>query len=230
MSMDFLEFFFPKYCIVCEARGEYVCASCFASISYDAVSLCVVCGRATFSSLTHQQCQGSLVIDGIFCGVSYKGIVKKLVYQFKYPPYLRDLEQTFGNLLYESLIQQEQFQVALQQKPVFTPIPLTKKRLQKRGYNQSALLAQFLSKKFALPYQDVLQRKKETKPQYGLSKKERKENMQDAFKLINKKVPSAVFLVDDILTTGSTFAEAAKTLKNAGVQKVWGIAFARDQF
>lgn len=227
--MGLLQLFFPTYCILCKTRGSYICTNCFVGISYETSSLCVACGGVTFTSLTHTSCQKKYVIDGIFCGVVYKGIIKKLVYQFKYPPYLSDLQSTLGNLLYESLIQQEQFHKALQQKPIFIPIPLTKKRMKKRGYNQAGLLARFLSKKFQLPYKDLLIRKKETKPQYGLQKAARKENMQDAFAFSGKYVPEAVFLVDDILTTGSTFAEAAKTLKKAGVTYVWGIAFARDQ-
>lgn len=165
------------------------------------------------------------------------------MYQFKYQPYLSDLQTVLGDLLYENLIQNELFVEVLETRPVLVPIPLSKAKLRKRGYNQAELLAKGLSKEFGLQVQNLLKRAKETKPQYGLSRGERMENMKNAFAIVipakagiytNKEVDPgsksgmATLLVDDVLTTDSTLKEAAKVLKKNGFEKVWGIVLAQD--
>jgi len=168
----------------------------------------------------------------------YKAIIKKLIYNFKYKPYLADLKKFLTELFYESIIQQEVFQTALKLSPVLVPIPLSQKRLRARGYNHAKLLAEGLSKNLNLKLSDILQRTRETKSQFGLKLKDRKENLKDAFalntppdtqdKLAKSLRAGNVFLVDDILTTGSTLLEAANILKRKGAKKVYGLTLARD--
>lgn len=227
--MGLLDVLFPKKCVGCQKIGEYVCASCFATISFDTRGLCLACGKPSLDGMTHPVCLKTYTIDGSFCGIVYKGMTKKLLYQFKYRPYLSGLKEFLGELLYESLIQQELYQAVLSTKPILIPIPLSQKRQKDRGYNQALLLAKEVGKRFDLPVMDILKRSKETKPQYGLKKDERRENMKNAFVLSGKGGKGTALLVDDILTTGSTLAEAAHVLKKAGFARVWGVALARDQ-
>lgn len=192
--------------------------------------ICLVCNRGSIDGLTHPKCKSKYAIDGAFSAIAYKGIVKKLIYNFKYKPYLSDLKNTLVELFYESIIQQEIFQKANEFSPILVPIPLHKNRLRKRGYNHSQLLAEGLSKKLNLKAIEILKRKKETKSQFGLDLKKRKENIKDAFILNAKYIihNTNILLVDDILTTGSTLLEAAKTLKKSGARRVWGLTLARD--
>jgi len=226
----FLDFIFPKHCVNCRKTGDYVCTNCFSFISFDLSMICLVCNKPSLDGLTHPGCKSRYAIDGAFCAVAYKGIVKKLIYNFKYKPYLTDLRKSLGELFYESIIQQEIFQKVYNSKPVLVPIPLHPKRLRKRGYNHSKLLAEDLGKKLNLQLADVLQRTKETKSQFGLNLKERKENLKNAFILNTSYMlhNTGVFLVDDILTTGSTLSEAAKVCKRNGAKNVWGLTLARD--
>ena len=168
------------------------------------------------------------MIDGVFSSLIYTGVVKKLVYRFKYPPYLRDLESSLVTLFYEGLIQKESFYGAMRTRPVLVPIPLHAARLRKRGYNQSQLLAQGIGKQFALPIIPVLSRVKKTSTQVGKTGEERDTNMQGAFAFRPDAsfIPLSVLLVDDVTTSGATLREAAKVLKRAGVKKVWGITLA----
>jgi len=191
--------------------------------------ICLVCNRPSIDGLTHPGCKSRYAIDGAFCAVSYKSTVRKLIYNFKYKPYLSDLTETLVGLFYESLIQQEIFQKAYALSPILVPVPLSTKRLRKRGYNHAKLLAQGLSKNLNLKIMEVLQRVKETKTQHGLKLKDRKENLKGAF-ILNTKclMPDTIFLVDDILTSGSTLLEAARILKRNGAKKVWGLTLARD--
>jgi len=226
-----LDFLFPKYCVNCRKIGEYICANCFSFISFDVAMICLVCNRASIDGLTHPGCKAKYAIDGAFSAVSYKGIVKKLIYSFKYKPYLADLKKSLVELSYESIIQQEIFQQAYLSRPILVPIPLHQNRLRQRGYNHAKLLADGLSVKLTLPVLELLQRKKATKSQFGLKLKDRRENLKDAF-TISPNSPIAqrpnILLVDDILTSGSTLLEAARILKKNGAKKVWGLTLARD--
>lgn len=231
MDMGFLDFIFPKYCVNCRKIGDYICANCFSFLSFDFSMICLVCNRNSLDGLTHPGCKSKYSIDGAFCAVAYKGIMKKLIYNFKYKPYLSDLNKTLTELFYESLIQQELFQKAYSLKPVLVPIPLSKNRLRKRGYNHAQLLAEGLSAKLDLPVVDCLKRIKETKSQFGLNLKDRKENLKNAFAIIpNSPITQHpnILLVDDILTTGLTLLEGARILKKNGAKKVWGLTLARD--
>lgn len=227
--MSLLDFFFPKYCVNCKAFGSYLCANCFIQLSFDTHVICLVCGKGSLDGLTHPVCKKKHSIDGVFCAVAYRKVAKKLIFVLKYQPYVSDIQHILVDLFYESLIQKELFTKNLH-NAVFIPIPLSAKKLKLRGYNQSLLLAKGLAKKMNIPLADILIRTKNTKPQFGLSKLERKINMKDAFALKKrtKREYETAFLVDDVLTTGTTLSEAAKILKQHGFQKVWGVTFARD--
>ena len=229
--MGLLDFVFPKYCVNCRKLGSYICADCFSYLSFDTAMICLVCNKGSFDGLTHPKCRSRYAIDGAFSAINYKGVVKKLIYNFKYKPYLSDLKNSLVELFYESVIQNEIFQKAYADKPILVPIPLHANRLRKRGYNHAKLLSVGLSKKLGLEIIEVLKRNRNTKSQFGLNLKQRKENISNSFALLPNipisKYPN-IFLVDDILTTGSTLLEGARILKRRGVRKVWGLTLARD--
>lgn len=243
--MKLLDLIFPKYCVNCKKIGDYLCSDCFSRLSFDTKNICLVCGNPSYDSLTHPRCLTKNTISGSFTGVVFNGVSKKLIYQFKYKPYLSSLKRFIGDLLYESLIQNEELIRILRtasNEIIFVPIPLSSARLRKRGYNQSEILAKELSKKFGFPVLNCLVRIKETRSQVGLNKKERKENIKDAFALKkNVRGPvllghsshfsikgKNVILVDDVLTSGATMSEACYVLKKAGAEKIWAIAFAKE--
>ena len=106
------------------------------------------------------------------------------------------------------------------------PVPLGKKRLRARGYNQSALLARFM---FGRRPSEVLLRIKDTLPQAELSEKERRKNVKGAFAIRPEVDVSGrrVVLVDDVLTTGATVEECARVLLGAGAAEVSVAVIAR---
>ena len=184
--------------------------------------------------LTHPYCMTPYGINGIISVIAYKGIVKKLLYQFKYKPYLADLKTILSRLFYEGLIQQEAFMKFINNENVIiTSVPLHPSRLKKRGYNQSDLLAKEIARLLNLKYMSsILDRKINTKPQFNLSKKERRGNMRGAFQINSKikiqKSKLNIILVDDITTTGATLRECAKVLKAHGAKRVLGVTLAHE--
>ncbi len=241
--MEILDFIFPKHCVSCKKLGSYLCENCFSYLSFNVKSLCLVCNKPTFNGLTHPYCVTKYSIDGCFSALPYNKTAQKLIYNFKYKPYLTDLKSVLVDLFYDSLIQNEDFNKELEKGGwIFVPIPLFSSKLRKRGYNQAEIMAKELSKKFNLKTIDILKRVRDTKTQVGHSNIERKLNIKGAFELNNQKSiiknhPStssgfrkncSIFLVDDVVTTGSTLLEASKILKRNGVKRVIGLTLARD--
>jgi len=196
--------------------------------------VCTVCQKQAMGGLTHPICRTMYSIDGVFPSLVYKGVVKKLIYVFKYPPYLTDLQSQLIDLFYEGIIQKEQFFSLIQESSIFVPIPLHQGKFRKRGYNQAKLLAEGLAKRFDAPVLDCLRRVKSTKTQVGLTKEERRKNIEQAFELKKDSLDliqkyQQVFLIDDVVTSGATLREAAKVLKKTGVAKVWGLTLAHGE-
>ena len=112
---------------------------------------------------------------------------------------------------------------------IIIPVPLHPNRLRQRGFNQSALLAQALAELTALPTSEtILLRTLDTPHQTGLSRSKRQQNLQHAFNAYNNSNIKGrhVLLIDDVLTTGTTIAQCAKTLHQAGARQISALTIA----
>lgn len=110
------------------------------------------------------------------------------------------------------------------------PVPLHRKRLRERGFNQSLLLAEVLAREFSLTLDfQSLRRRVHTSPQIGLGKGERSVNVRNAFEVVRKAEieGSRILLVDDVYTTGSTVGECARVLLEGGARSVSVATLAR---
>ena len=113
---------------------------------------------------------------------------------------------------------------------ILIPVPLDKKRLKWRGFNQAEEVGKELYKFFNIPLiSDCLIKIKQNLPQIELSGKQREENTKGVFSVKTKELINGkkIVLVDDIYTTGSTMEECAKVLKTVGAKEVLGIVVAR---
>jgi predicted amidophosphoribosyltransferase len=100
--LDFIaSLLYPKRCVRCKRGGDYICGDCFAGITFLDHQFCGVCQKGSVDGMNHPKCITKYSIDGIISAISYRGIVKKLLYQFKYAPYLSDLKGVLGRLLCE---------------------------------------------------------------------------------------------------------------------------------
>ena len=113
---------------------------------------------------------------------------------------------------------------------VIVPVPLHRNRLNLRGFNQSELLARYLSKRLDLPGCDALVRRLNTMNQVGLQREKRLSNLDGAFDCSDKEyiLGKNIILVDDVVTTGATLNECAKVLKQFGAKKIVGVVLARN--
>ena len=127
-------------------------------------------------------------------------------------------------------IQMTDFVMSLQWPiDVLIPVPLGKKRLKERGYNQVALVARPLAYQLGFSYEpNALKKTRETRSQVGLSVSQRSENVQDAYQADSRVVKGkSVLIMDDVATTGSTLSACTAALLSAGAQEVYVLTIAR---
>lgn len=106
------------------------------------------------------------------------------------------------------------------------PVPLHRRRLAERGFNQSALLARRVARALGVPHRPrLLRRTRDTPPQAGLDEPGRAENVRGAF--VAKPIRGRVLLIDDVRTTGATLPACSEALREAGAERVHGRVLAR---
>ena len=135
--------------------------------------------------------------------------------------------QVFNEILSSAL---KEVIIPLDSIDVIIPIPLHRSKLKKRGFNQSLLIADFISKLTLLPLSESsLIKKKSTPSQISLSKPERIKNLEGSFEIVSfqKIQGKSVLLVDDIMTTGATLDTCASELMKAGAKEIYGFTLAR---
>jgi ComF family protein len=211
----FLDLLYPENCFFCGKAGTWLCEDCFTLLEISPVHK-----RKTDESLSD-----------LYVSCSYKNrFVKKLVCSFKYEPFLRSLGEPLAGAICGHL-------ASLEEKPDFSDrsvvaVPLVKKRLRWRGFNQAEVLAKILAAKFGLPFlKDALDRSGDRAPQTTLAAAKRKTNVKGFIECCRPDLVkgSKILLVDDIVTTGATMKECAHALKKNGAQSVVGIAVAHAE-
>jgi len=113
------------------------------------------------------------------------------------------------------------------------PVPLSKEKQKKRGYNQAGLLARYAGKELGIPVLEAIEKIKDTRAMRSSRGLERRFILDQAFRVVetNKaKVEGAnIILVDDVITTGSTANECSKVLKLAGAKSIVVLCFASSK-
>jgi competence protein ComFC len=209
-----LDLLFPKWCVGCGKEGEFICCSCRERLVRVSPPLCPQCGKPQPSSML---CPGCLswqpAIDGIRSPFRFEGIIREAILQLKYRN-LSALSETLAELLSDFLTTNPL------PGEVLVPVPIHRKRLRERGYNQSSLLAQKLSKLTRLPVVDnSLNRQRHALPQTQTKTvAERRNNVAGAFACRDQRLTGRqVLLIDDVATSGATLDACAVALKAPGL-------------
>ncbi len=200
---SFLNLIFPLRCEVCKKASEAaLCPECFGQIKFMKPHL------------------------GIYSVSVYEGVLRTAIHRFKFKK-RKKLADPLGVLMVKYISQSPTFNV--KEVDLIIPVPLHRRRMRQRGFNQSSLLAGVLSKYFGIAVVEALERMKNTKPQFDLPKTERFKNITGAFKVTNSKAiyKKRILLLDDIYTTGATIAECSKALKIAGAKRVEVLTLSR---
>lgn len=214
-------FYQPRWrCVSCGKEifdGEYFCGKCKKSLPFIQGAICEHCGRQTVANENYcSTCKNRLTAtDKARSVFNFEKPVNTLIRKAKYDN-ARYLLGIFAEYLSAAYFKNGFNADAL----VF--VPMTKKDLRRRGYNQTEILANKLSERINVPVSDVLFKKRETKRQAGLSAERRKQNLTDAFAVTDKSAVAGknLLIVDDVTTTGSTAEAIAVKLKKAGARTV----------
>lgn len=223
-----VEIVYPPRCVLCGAPGfddRDICACCYRELPW-IESSCVQCAIPLADGSGSQLRCGNCLkkppsFDHSLSLFSYEQNAVSLIRQLKFNQKLA-CSRLLGTMLAELI---EKAGTCL--PDCVLPVPLHKKRLRQRGFNQSVELARAAVKQFDLKL-DVrsVERMRDTQSQSGLDKKQRRKNIRDAFRLVRPVNAGHIAIVDDVVTTTSTVNELARVLKKAGVRRVdvWSIA------
>jgi ComF family protein len=228
-----LDVVLPPLCPSCReplGAGVGLCAECWSKLSFIEPPFCARLGIP----FTYDPGPGLLSMEAIAAppaydraraAVRYDDIARALVLAFKYGDRL-DLARMMGGWMARA------GRELTANADVMLPVPLHWRRLWARRFNQSAALASAISEISGVPVlHEALKRVRATPQQVGLSKTQRADNVQGAFRVpAEQKVNVAgrrVLLVDDVLTSGATADTCARTLLRAGAAQVEVLVFAR---
>lgn len=231
-----LDTLFPISCLSCGKTDVWLCKNCLNKIPLKNIQVCPYCEKMiTPNGYTCFGCKKKYSLEGLLVASSYKDrVVSKAIHLYKYR-FAEELSSPLGNIILKSIKNSE-----LPLPDIIIPVPLHSRRLRWRGFNQSELLAEYVSKKitpgFPIPVvSDLLQRFRYTHPQMEIKNYfARRKNIENSFKITKNKLElvknKRILLVDDVTTTGATIFECAKTLKKSGALEVFAVVIARQGY
>lgn len=213
---------YPPRCAGCGQRGCDWCPACDQSLSRLRGHLCECCGEPLGRRADCPSCRAVPLQVTARSYARYEGVLVRAVLQLKYRPNRR-LAGVMGGWLAE-ICQRERWEPTL-----VVPVPLGKRRLRQRGYNQAGLVASALAEHLRLPmHEEALWRVRETRSQVGLDAPSRHANVQDAFQANPGLVrDQTVLLVDDLFTTGATLSACAQALRLGEARQVLALTVGR---
>ena len=224
----------PPVCVYCHepvASHGVLCADCWRKIEFITPPLCDRLGLPLYyGDATEEPLISAVALRNppIFrrarAAARFSGVMRHLIHGFKYA----DRHEALG--LLTGLMQGAGAEL-LKDADLLVPVPLHRRRLFKRRYNQAALLARKLSALGGVPVNyTVLRRTRSTPSQVGLPEHERRDNVAGAFTVPPREAVELrgriVLLIDDVITTGSTLNACARTLLDAGAVNVDCLAIA----
>jgi len=240
MSLSFfwrslIDFFFPPQCPFCGrvlggSAANRPCPLCLAQIKLFDHPRCPCCGLGFVTEQGEDHlCAGCLTEERYFTTARaigpYEGLMKEAIPRFKYHGAIR-LAKPLGLLLAE--YQDPDFPFS--EFDLILAVPLHRRRLRQRGFNQATLLARRVSRAHSIPLDSTsLLRTRFTEPQTQLSGPERLKNIRGAFKVFRPEiiVGKHILLIDDVFTTGATVQECAKVLLKGRAKQVDVLTLAR---
>ena len=194
-------------------QAEYFCCSCrtpfISSFSLDEDGYCAVCRESLIN------------FDAAYSFGAYEGNLRKLIHLFKYGK-VESLAGPLSKLLLLAIPLEAQFDAVI-------AMPMHWRKQWQRGFNQAQLVAQPVARRYGLTIANNLRRTRYTKPQAGLNEAQRRNNLQDSFRVARPKQVAGkrVLLIDDVFTTGATLRAGAEALKTAGALHVTALTLAR---
>lgn len=228
VGRSILDFALPPRCghcgIIVAEPGTF-CAPCWGGVDWLTDGVCDCCG-IPLEGTDERNCAACLAdppkFERLRAATVYDDASRSLVLRLKHGRRV-GLVPTMARAMARQMRP-----YAADERPLIVPVPLHRWRIWNRGFNQSGLLAQAISKLVGIEWSpEVLQRSKSTRALGGLSRSQRQRMVSGAFIASGAVKGRQVILVDDVFTTGSTITACTKALVKAGADGVDGIVWAR---
>lgn len=223
-----LNFIYPPVCGICgKLNSDFLCKKCEKILESEAVF-----GVDKYKNIKRKKeniknnFNDKKYFDEHLYIFLYQGIIRRIILKYKFQEEAY-LYKTFVNFL----LKNENFFEKIEKYDTIVPVPISKKRKKKRGYNQSELLAKEIAYNTNLVLEkESLYKIKDIVEQSKLNKENRLKNIQGVYELVNKEKlnKKKILLIDDIFTTGSTVNECSKVLRNAKPNKIGVLTLAKD--
>ena len=223
-----LNFIYPPVCGICgKLNSDFLCKKCEKILESEAVF-----GVDKYKNIERKKeniknnFNDKKYFDEHLYIFLYQGIIRRIILKYKFQEEAY-LYKTFVNFL----LKNENFFEKIEKYDTIVPVPISKKRKKKRGYNQSELLAKEIAYNTNLVLEkESLYKIKDIVEQSKLNKENRFKNIQGVYELVSKEklYKKKILLIDDIFTTGSTVNECSKVLRNAKPNKIGVLTLAKD--
>ena len=217
-----MDFFLPRFCPSCKiklpTREKFICSSCLNRIKR--------IDEARLEFEFNKKFLDQKIISGFTSLYLFEKDkeLQHLIHSLKY-----NGKFLTGSFLGEVLGKKIKNELLSWNLNLILPIPLHQLKKAERGYNQSFYISRGLSKEINIPVgSGIIKRRKYTQSQTTMNLLERQKNMEEAFKVKNKKKITGknILLIDDVITTGATISECGKVLLNAGSKRVYAASVA----
>ena len=217
---QFLSILYPNFCIVCGEKTDNpypLCNECIGKIHEIKFPYCKKCGKPLEGwGSDIALCGECIRIPPSFkiarSGYKYEGILKDAIHRWKYGGD-RSLSILMKELMVRALLKSD---IPISHIDLLVYVPISRRTLKKRGFNQTKDMALSVGKRFSIPLYDGLKKKKGIMDQALLSREDRIRNIRGAFYLsydFSEDVKN-ILIIDDVYTTGATVKEIAKLLNN----------------
>ena len=210
----------PPRCVLCgsPATRSCLCEACKSDLPWIA-SQCLQCGLPlnTINDEICGQCIGNTPpFTRTLAALKYQFPADRLVQSFKFS------RQLVAGRILSRIMCERAIRTGIDRPGAIIPIPLHRRRLVQRGFNQAYERGADISRQLNVPLlATALRRRRNTKAQSGLNRKQRRQNLSAAFYWAGATKPCRhVVLVDDVMTTGTTVTECTRVLKTAGAKRV----------
>jgi ComF family protein len=177
----------------------------------------VVCGKPSFLGFTHYECRRKTQINGVYSFFYYQPPLRQAIKNCKFrhnKEILNDILHTLTPPVLSPLWELKKMYPNL----IASFVPQTNDVYKSRGFNQSYVIATYLSRALKIPLYDLFKKVSRTKHQSQLTREERKNNLGGAFRFTVGKSPKNILLVDDIITTATTVDTLAGLVKTTNPQ------------
>ena len=216
-NQEILNLFYPQTCGICgKISPKSICAKCEIELKK----------QVEIQIIQNEEELENKYFNELMYIFKYEGQIRKLILDYKFN------EKSYLHLMFVNfLLKYEKIFENIKSYDTIIPVPISKKRLKTRGYNQSLLIAKEIAKQTNLELvNNCLFKTKNIIEQSKLNKEDRQQNIQGVYKLKSAQLieNKKILLIDDIYTTGSTINECSKILRQGNPSKIGALVLAKD--